>query len=148
MEGVSSNGGTFFVRSKISFRDMTDGSSNLLVIGEASDWGKDGSNNNVDIRQSADGGGGTWIGHWTDWNNNDNRCYNFNTIRYAPNTRPASTLNGVGNATCNTPMMSAHTGGFQALLGDGTVRFVSSNIDIMTLKNLAQRADGNVIGEW
>ena len=146
--GFSSNGGVFYQGSKSSFRDMTDGSSNIIVIGEISDWGKDASNNNVEIRTSADGGGGTWIGSPNPWNSGDNRCYNLNVIRYAPNIRPSSTLNGVGTAYCNSPMVSAHTGGFQALIGDGTVRFISNNIDLATLKYLALRADGNVVGEY
>jgi hypothetical protein len=146
--GISSNGGAFYQRSKVSFRDMTDGSSNAVVIGEISDWGKDGANANVEIRTSADGGGGTWIGSPNDWNSGDTRCYNLNTVRWAPGVRPSSTLNGVGTSNCNSPLLSAHTGGFQALLGDGTVRFISNNIDLVTLKYLCNVADGNVVGEF
>jgi prepilin-type processing-associated H-X9-DG protein len=41
-----------------------------------------------------------------------------------------------------------HTGGMQALLGDGSVRFISENIDATTRQRLAYIADGNVIGEF
>ncbi len=147
--GIASNGGVFFQYSKIGFRDMTDGTSNIIVIGEISDWGKDAANANVEVRSSADGGGATWIGAPYAYNSGDNRCFNLNTIRYAPGVRPSSTLNGVGYAGyCNAPMLSAHTGGFQALLGDGTVRFISNNVNLDTLKYLANRADGNVVGEF
>jgi hypothetical protein len=33
-------------------------------------------------------------------------------------------------------------------LTDGAVRFLSENIDLITYKNLADRADGNVLGEF
>ncbi len=147
--GISSIGGTFFNGSKISFRDMTDGSSNIIVVGEISDWGKDAANANVEVRTSADGGGATWIGAPAAYNSGDPRCMNLITIRYAPGIRPNTTLNGVGYAgNCNAPLLSAHTGGTQALLGDGTVRFISNNVDLSTLKYLANRADGNVVGEF
>lgn len=41
---------------------------------------------------------------------------------------------------------SPHTGGCHVLLGDGSVRFISENIDPELLENLAKKADGNVIG--
>jgi prepilin-type processing-associated H-X9-DG protein len=41
-----------------------------------------------------------------------------------------------------------HTGGAQVLLADGTVRFISENIDSVTRQNLALIADGNPLGEF
>jgi prepilin-type N-terminal cleavage/methylation domain-containing protein len=46
------------------------------------------------------------------------------------------------------PMSSAHTGGAQALLGDGAVKFVSENIDSVLHAHLFGIADGQVIGEF
>ncbi len=46
------------------------------------------------------------------------------------------------------PLSSAHTGGAQALLGDGSVRFVTENVDVVTLAHAFGRADGEVMGEW
>ena len=46
------------------------------------------------------------------------------------------------------PMSSAHTGGAQALLGDGSVRFVSENIDMLTHAYIFGVAEGQVIGEF
>lgn len=43
---------------------------------------------------------------------------------------------------------SEHAGGVHALLGDGAVRFISDSIDVATWRNLGNRADGNVIGEF
>jgi prepilin-type N-terminal cleavage/methylation domain-containing protein len=43
---------------------------------------------------------------------------------------------------------SKHTGGVQALLGDGAVRFLSENIDWETYQRLGARNDGLVVGEF
>jgi prepilin-type N-terminal cleavage/methylation domain-containing protein len=42
------------------------------------------------------------------------------------------------------PMSSAHEGGVQALLGDGSVKFISENVDVVSLAHSFGRADGQV----
>ncbi|MEW4561191.1 DUF1559 domain-containing protein [Bremerella sp. JC770] len=41
-----------------------------------------------------------------------------------------------------------HPGGAQVLLGDGSARFLSENLDIVTMQRLVMRSDGEVIGEF
>jgi type II secretory pathway pseudopilin PulG len=62
-----------------------------------------------------------------------------------------------GTATCswtvnhvgpNDEPFSLHVGGCHALLGDGTVRFISENTDFWIIRNLACRNDGNTVGEF
>ena len=43
---------------------------------------------------------------------------------------------------------SMHVGGVHTLMGDGTVRFLSQNMDLQTLTNLCRMADGKVLGEF
>jgi prepilin-type N-terminal cleavage/methylation domain-containing protein len=43
---------------------------------------------------------------------------------------------------------SWHVGVVQTLLVDGSVRSISDNINLQTWRNLGQRADGNVVGEF
>ena len=43
---------------------------------------------------------------------------------------------------------SAHVGGAHFLLGDGAVRFISSNISLVTYRGLSTIAGGEVIGEF
>ena len=40
------------------------------------------------------------------------------------------------------------SGGVHGLLGDGSVRFLSENIDMLTLRRLATRDDGQPLGEF
>ena len=61
-----------------------------------------------------------------------------------PSTCPWS-LNNCGP---NDEPFSFHTGGTHALLGDGSVRFISENIDTDTVRKLVGRDDGEVIGEF
>ena len=43
---------------------------------------------------------------------------------------------------------SSHIGGVQFLLCDGSAHFISENIDYAVFRNPGERADGNVIGEF
>lgn len=67
-------------------------------------------------------------------------CLTQGINRFMPNTQ--TLVNYAYNAS------SAHVGGCHVLLGDGAVRFISQNINLTTLQNLAYIADGNVVGEF
>jgi prepilin-type processing-associated H-X9-DG protein len=43
---------------------------------------------------------------------------------------------------------SQHAGGVQFLLCDGSVQFLSENIDYGLFRNLGERSDGNLVGEF
>ena len=51
---------------------------------------------------------------------------------------------------CNTSQgfKSRHVGGAHFALGDGSVRFLSENIDYATYQKLGDRRDGQVVGEF
>src|SRR5262245_61794339 len=46
------------------------------------------------------------------------------------------------------PPRSAHTGGVNALLGDGSVRFIRDSVDLITFQRLGSRNDGQVLGDF
>ena len=46
------------------------------------------------------------------------------------------------------PPRSMHTGGVNALLGDGSVRFIQNSIDLVTFQRLGNRADGQPLGNY
>jgi prepilin-type N-terminal cleavage/methylation domain-containing protein len=84
------------------------------------------------------GGAGTQMGV-------DTKLINQNkTPKNGPTTCPWTTK----ECGPNTEPFSYHDGGAQALMGDGTVRFISENIDRHTLRRLVSRADGEPIGEF
>jgi prepilin-type N-terminal cleavage/methylation domain-containing protein len=61
-----------------------------------------------------------------------------------PTTCPWST----NNCGPNDEPFSPHVGGAHALLADGSVRFISENLDTQTARRLFDRADGDVVGEF
>ncbi|WP_437201282.1 DUF1559 family PulG-like putative transporter [Planctomicrobium sp. SH664] len=141
--------GIFYAMSKTSMRDITDGSSNVMLLSEI-----------VLVRHGATVGNNS---SETDWRGLIFNAYGpttwFSTL-YPPNTRqvdllgrcindsfaPCSYMGGSGNA--NVSSRSYHVGGVQSALADGSVRFISQNIDGRTFKYLGGRDDANVIGEF
>jgi len=94
-------------------------------------------------------GDGTWSStgsHDANTLQADMRSYAMTTIRDAPN--PKGTASYMGNVNCNTPLTSAHPNGVQILLADGAVRVLTDNVDLTTYKRLADRDDGNAIGDF
>ena len=66
----------------------------------------------------------------------------------APTGGPATCPWTTNNCGPNDEPFSQHIGGCHMLMGDGTVRFVSENIDFNTVRKLMSRADGEVVGEF
>ena len=46
------------------------------------------------------------------------------------------------------PPRSMHTGGVNAVLGDGSVRFIRDSVDLLTFQRLGNGRDGQVIGDY
>lgn len=138
-----------------SFASATDGTSNTIMVGEASNFiinssgsgrtaqvnGAHGIMMGTDTLATVESIGGTF-----------GRVYNATTVAYGPNAPVIdqnSSWPGVGwNFGSNNPLNSAHTGGIHVLLADGSVRFISDNIDMFTFRKLCSRNDGLAIGEF
>lgn len=103
-------------------RDITDGTSNTLFVGEALP-------------------GRCSHSTWYFFNHTTATCaipLNY----YQKNlTIPAS------DWPTNYSFASAHTGGGQFLMGDGAVKFISENIDLQLYRNAATISGGEVLGE-
>lgn len=154
--GQISAGGMFGPYESRAIATMRDGTANIMVIGEASDFIYDstctqkvvqangvhgilmGSPNNRTIQSSP--------GSMFD------RQFNLLTIRYSPNAKACvgnASWPGIGdNFGINLPLNSAHAGGVHILMGDGTVRFLGNNIDMLTYRRLATRDDGIAISNF
>ncbi|QDU36290.1 putative major pilin subunit [Maioricimonas rarisocia] len=153
--GVTGAVGAFFRDSKIGMRDMLDGSSNTILVGERA-W-RQGS-----VRMSA----GTLLAV-RDANANGpsaqdaSVAWNQGLMSIAGSVRwPMNPVMTSPNTDRSQAFSSLHEGGIQVLLGDGSVRFISENIDLRNefvgsrwpvdsvLEALVGIADGEVLGEF
>lgn len=137
--GIRSDGGSFLRNRGLNFRDFNDGSSNVAMVLEQSGRTFNGT---ALVDGRADHNDGYWMG-----TSGDTRCFNTTTLRH-PIGSTNATLAAVGGQACNSLVNSEHTGGVHALLGDGTIRFISANIDFQLSKNMVTRNDGAVLGEF
>jgi len=128
--------------SSLRMRDMKDGTSSTLMIGETKQdkisttyrtyWGQGRHTGIFGRIVATDRRYGINVsGHEFCCNGSSNWC-----CASKPNLQYAW---GLG---------SYHTGGAQFVLGDGSVRFLSENIDFNTLCELNFTNDGQVIGEY
>lgn len=147
-----SNNGSFLYNQIVRMRDFTDGASNTMMVGEQS-----GLVQNQDIRSGYYGGyTGTQISfpignspptptsslpYVDEWG------VGVTTVIYIPNSK---TIPQYADAVYkqNTIINSMHIGGLHGILGDGSVRFVSDNISMDTLRSLCSRNDGLVLGKF
>ncbi|MSR60248.1 MAG: DUF1559 domain-containing protein [Planctomycetaceae bacterium] len=126
-------------------KDCSDGTSNTMLLGEQS-----GTVANQDIRANYWGGwGGTSHGYsgllFPQMTGCEIVC-GITTVRYQINANSAPS----GNQPwfLNTVLNSLHTGGTHGLLGDGSVRFLSENMNLATLVRVCVMNDGTVVGEY
>lgn len=157
--GWVSGNGTLFPNSRVNMKDMQDGTSNSFIIHEESDHQRDVNGVKITGGFSAitsQGPHGWTMGCTSDTRlpptfqaGGDNRSFNCSTIRYPINTKGLANNCGVGvcdNTGSNIPINSTHTGGAHVLMGDGTVRFVSQNLDFNILLKLGAIDDGQTVG--
>ena len=134
-------GGPFYQNSKVRFRDLTDGSSNQLLVGERV-WIKTATSiTNAPYAGNVFGANGT----------QESADHGVTSVMGTGKRK----LNCPENNECRRAFLSAHEGGVQFVLGDGSVRFISENIDHnsdgavnSTLEFLMAIQDGNVVGEF
>lgn len=106
--------GCFWFDNGTKIRDITDGTSNTLFVGE---------------RETPKGRSGTWIGVRNPNGGGSRGIWtNIGHARTFLNA-PTSAFPWGGNRGRGESFSSTHTGGVQFALADGSVRFVSENIE-------------------
>lgn len=136
----------------VKIRDVTDGTSNTIAIGEVSE--------SANVTKTAISGGNfpLWAG-----GNNNGGCTGWSTgagnlrlagattlgaVNYSGPVFPInSTSTGAAPNVSDAGFASKHVGGAQFLFADGGVRFLSENLSVNVLADIAGRNEGNVINE-
>ncbi len=126
--GNHSTSGILFRQSDIGIRDITDGTSNTLLVGEISSP-PSGSNHFRAWIQGASNGNDSFASY---------ACKNIKD-GMAPSGWTSANADRLFN---DIDFGSNHEGGAQFLLADGSVKFISENIDFNTWQASASRDDG------
>ncbi len=164
--------GAFWYTSRLSFRDLTDGSSNTLFMSEAilgSGIDVRGVPAPTDPRRQAASisnlatpnpsgpgivppmseglcaGATRWVGdRGVAWIWGQMPQTTFTSYLPPNSPLPDCTAHGVGRYKA----ASFHPGGVNVVLGDGSVRFVRDSVDVAAWRAVATRAGGEVVGDY
>ncbi len=157
--------GLFMAAISINFRDITDGTSNVIMVGERA-WEyyvirptnamfnpgqPDYAAANSGTLWMATGGGNAANGdprlcRCSGCGISDSMATTGGLINNkVPNINNAT---AAGWGPIQNGYSSQHRGGAQFVLADGSVRFISENIDLFTFGRLGNRGDGSPVGEF
>ncbi len=128
--GCMNGNGIFYVRSRTRLADVVDGLSNTIFVSEVPDSGGDamgGFSAGADRKAMFSGGADS---------NPPTEMSEF--LIAAEGNDP---INGGAEEAAG----SWHTGGAQFAMGDGSVQFLSENMDMKTYQALSTRAEGEVV---
>jgi prepilin-type N-terminal cleavage/methylation domain-containing protein len=170
--GTLSQGGMLTINRALKMKDATDGTSNVIVVGESSDFFYDATQSRHRVDGSTSATSGQNVGGWWFRGCNSQQetfpamlgnpaVYNIRTIGFSNaaannnNGWPAVGFNGrgfnvtlpsngIGTLGPNNPLLSAHPAGILAAFLDGHVATLTKNTDLWTAKRLATRDDGEV----
>ncbi len=133
--GMGTRGGP-----SLSMKDVSDGTSNVILMGEVLPRCNDHAGN-----------GGLWRENGQSFHSGTAAPINDFTV--CPWAQPSQIrfANCSKNVQCWNEawaFKSLHTGGAQFLFVDGSVHFMSDNLNYLTYQYLGGRADGNVVGDY
>lgn len=137
-KGTSTHGGgSFGVNHCQRFRDFSDGMSNTIMVGERMSTAKirdpraDSSKENASDAKLVRGTEGNWVG-----------------LNPGELSIVSSTELGLPNSNTYGAFSSPHKGGVFFVLGDGSVRFISENINDKTFAAIATISGGEMMGNF
>jgi prepilin-type N-terminal cleavage/methylation domain-containing protein len=150
--GIMCDNGPMEINVKHRLADITDGSSNVMLVAEQSNKVKYTATISWEFADGKTQGVGGMKGGWGGPQNTTNSTNQpsstvpgISPVVYGPNAACGDKF-GCGLVYCaSNNFASAHTGGIHAMMGDGSVKFISDNIDLTVFKYAAMRSDGNPI---
>jgi prepilin-type N-terminal cleavage/methylation domain-containing protein len=139
-------GGLFYKNSKTKFSSMTDGSSSTIAFSETiargetvNGWGGGGSY----------WGGARWGGYGFTTLESPNTTVSDQVYGCKSTTYPKSPCTSIGGSNiARISARSYHPGGVLAGLADGSVTFITNNININTYRALSTRNGGETVGNY
>ncbi|WP_339749896.1 DUF1559 domain-containing protein [uncultured Rubinisphaera sp.] len=145
---INNPNGMFYRNSRTRMRDVTDGTSNTIMAGESS-YGFNSPGNGQTLCYA----GNVFGAHIS---NGTMRSYRPWSLLGKGSTKINNTHVSGGQSQCEHGFSSNHKGGAQFVLADGSVKFISENIQFIAdnthsdtvYENLLSRNDGNVVGEF
>jgi hypothetical protein len=146
-DGEISAGGVLIPNRSIPLREVSDGTSKTLLLGEASDYvyGPSGAPYRIDAGFSPGWIMGTIVEGTPPEYSAPFPAWNITTIRYPPNTRQYGLPGIEQERGPNNPLVSAHPGGVNAVFVAGAVHFIADDVDLLIFRKLATRDDGDPI---
>ena len=135
-----------------SLAAITDGLSNTVMIGEAA--GRPSRWNFERMAEEYAGGSTAYMnGPWA--HSGNEIAVDGSAVTVTGGVRSASTLSSVAllastcsvNCTNQGELYAFHKGGASVILGDGSVKFLSSSMDLKTLMLICARSDGHPVGD-
>ena len=158
--GNYSDTGLLLVNDNAKIAEATDGTSNVIIVGEQSGVFTNGVDSRIQGYSGWSGGAyhapgqgnnGDPVARWQHCGSSPPSGGSANNavtaVRYSPN-KVASSAEGTGWRGPNTILSSFHSGGVHVGLADGAVRFISDSISLDLLRALCARNDGLPIGEF
>jgi len=149
--GITAEDGPLNANSKKNMANLTDGTSNTIMVAEQSNHLRDANNQPITGSYTAItsqgphgwtmGAGNGSVGRaYTD------RVFNCTTLISPINQIGLPNSGGTGHNTGNNiPWSSYHPGGCLVALTDASVSFLPNTTDMTTLHRLASGADGQVV---
>lgn len=130
-------------RGPAKMKDLGDGTSNTVMVGEQSDY-RVRLDDVKEDKRACNHDGGPWsagAGGSAGW------WLNMTVIRSAINAKNAN--NGQEQPYFrHTLITSPHGGGAQFAFADGSVHFLSENVDFTILTRVSDKADGQPLGQF
>lgn len=152
---ASNSSGLFFGNSSVKIRDITDGTSNTIMVAERTTKNDGGGTNNCGGTSDCDWKGALWIGPRHATSTSDTwhpGLYHFDVTTFGGGNDIYLINSSSRTWGDDWSSSSAHVGGAHFLLADGSVRFISENISSggssTTYHQLVTKDGGEVVGEF